>query len=103
VTSPADYGIISIGKIEKKGEVTMAIVSQSLFSWQEVSAKSDLDRLKAVIKVLPDEELMKVLEAERGKGRDDYPIRAVWNSILAGVVYQHSSIEWSFSAKLTSF
>jgi hypothetical protein len=36
---------------------------------------------------------MKVLEKERGKGRDDYPIRAVWNSILAGIVYQHSSIE----------
>ncbi len=71
----------------------MAIVSQSLFSWQEVSAKSDSDRLKAVIKVLPDEELMKALEKDRGKGRDDYPIRPTWNSILAGVVYQHPSIE----------
>ena len=25
--------------------------------------------------------------------KDDYPIRAVWNSILAGIVYQHVSIE----------
>lgn len=42
---------------------------------------------------MPDEALMKKLEEERGKGRDDYPICAVWNSILAGIVYQHSSIE----------
>ena len=39
----------------------MAIVAQNLFSWQEVFAKSDLDRLRAVIKAIPDEELMKVL------------------------------------------
>lgn len=46
-----------------------------------------------MLNYLPDEELMEKLEQERGKGRDDYPIRAVWNSILAGVVYQHPSIE----------
>jgi len=36
---------------------------------------------------------MRLLESHRGKGRNDYPIRAVWNSILAGVVFQHNSIE----------
>ena len=36
---------------------------------------------------------MRVLEEERGKGRDDYPIRAVWNSLLAGIVFQHPTIE----------
>lgn len=42
---------------------------------------------------MPDEELMKKLERERGKGRNDYEIRAMWNSILAGIVYQHETIE----------
>ncbi len=42
---------------------------------------------------MPDENLTQHLERERFKGRDDYPIRAVWNSILAGIVYQHPSIE----------
>lgn len=46
-----------------------------------------------MINNLPDEELTKKLEQERGKGRNDYPVRAVWNSILAGIVYQHASIE----------
>jgi hypothetical protein len=33
------------------------------------------------------------LEKQRKWGRDDYPIRAVWNSVLAGIVYQHVSID----------
>ncbi|GAW92753.1 IS4-like transposase, partial [Calderihabitans maritimus] len=36
---------------------------------------------------------MRKLERKRGKGRNDYPIRAVWNSIIAGIIYQHPSIE----------
>ena len=64
-----------------------------LFSWREVEAESDLDRLRLVFEHLPDEELMQKLEGHRGQGRNDYPIRPVWNSILAGIVYQHKSIE----------
>jgi len=33
---------------------------------------------------MPDEDLMRRLERERGFGRDDYPVRAMWNGILAG-------------------
>lgn len=72
----------------------MAIIPQKqLFGWQEVDELGDLQRLLLVLNYLPDEELMEKLEQDRGKGRDDYPIRAVWNSILAGVVYQHPSME----------
>jgi len=53
----------------------------------------DLRRLQLVLETLEDERLMRKLETERGKGRDDYPVRAVWNSLLASVVYQHPSIE----------
>jgi len=72
----------------------MAIIPQrSLFSWKEVENLGDLDRLRLVLEHLPDEELMVSLEKHRGRGRDDYPVRSAWNSILAGVVYQHPSIE----------
>ena len=72
----------------------MAIIPQKhLFQWEEIETLGDLERLSLVLKHLPDEELMTTLERERGVGRDDYPIRPVWNSILAGVVYQHQSIE----------
>ncbi len=72
----------------------MAIIPRrSLFSWKNVESKSDLDRLRLVLEALPDEALMVRLEAQRGKGRDDYPVRAIWNSLLAGVVFQHESVE----------
>ena len=64
-----------------------------LFKWQDVEAKSDLERLRLVLDHLPDEALMSKLEVHRDKGRNDYPIRPVWNSVLAGIVYQHKSVE----------
>jgi len=72
----------------------MAIMHQpGLFSWDQVDAASDLDRLRRVLEALPDEALMVALEAERKGKRDDYPLRAVWNSLVAGVVFQHGSVE----------
>jgi len=71
----------------------MAIIQKNLFSWQMLEELGDLERLQPVIEVLEDERLMRLLEEKRGKGRDDYPVRAMWNSILAGVVYEHDSIE----------
>ncbi|MCS5696975.1 transposase [Desulfofundulus thermocisternus] len=72
----------------------MAIIPQQrLFGWREIDELGDLERLVLVLEYLPDEELMQKLERERGHGRNDYPVRAVWNSILAGVVFQHTSVE----------
>jgi hypothetical protein len=72
----------------------MGIVAQKqLFSWQDVENIGDLERLVLVLKYLPDEELVTLLEKERDKGRDDYPVEPTWNSVLAGVVYQHESVE----------
>ena len=72
----------------------MAIIPQKqIFGWQEIEELGDLQRLLLVINHLPDAELMEKLEQDRGRGRNDYPVRAVWNSILAGIIYQHASIE----------
>jgi len=73
----------------------MAIISRQrqIFEWAELEILGDLERLRLVLQYMPDERLMQHLERERFRGRDDYPVRAVWNSILAGVVYQHPSVE----------
>ena len=71
----------------------MAIIQKNLFSWQELDKAGDLERLDLVILTLDDEKLMQILERERGKGRDDNPVRAMWNSVLAGIVYEHKSVE----------
>ena len=69
------------------------LMTRYLFSWKDVEARSDLERLKLVLEHLPDEALMEAMEKHRKWGRDDYPIRPVWNSVLAGIVYQHPSID----------
>jgi hypothetical protein len=71
----------------------MAAIELSLFDWRAVEARSDLDRFYLVRDHLPDERLMHYLEVMRGPGRDDYPVAAMWNAVLAGVVFQHPSIE----------
>ena len=72
----------------------MAIIPQlRLFGWREIEELGDLERLRLVLEYMPDEKLMRQLEKERYKGRDDYPLRAMWNSVLAGIVFQHETIE----------
>ncbi len=71
----------------------MAIIPQGrLFSWENVDAESDLKRLEYVLDSVADERLMKMLEGRRGRGRDDYPIRAVWNCLLAMKVFEHEKM-----------
>jgi len=69
----------------------MAIISQTtLFSWKnEIDNLGDNERLVRVLDNLPDEELMRKLEKERGRGRNDFPIRAMWNMVIAMIVFGH--------------
>jgi hypothetical protein len=67
----------------------MAITQPSLIGWQAVEASPDIKRLQLVLDHLDDEKLMRVLEAERGNRRNDYPIRAVWNTLFAGLILGH--------------
>jgi hypothetical protein len=72
----------------------MATIPQpSLFSWNDLEARSDLDRLDLVLNHLPDAKIIQYLETMRGNGRDDFPVRAMWNALLAGIVFQHPSIQ----------
>jgi hypothetical protein len=66
------------------------LAQQRLFQWSDVDAADELQRLDRVLEALPDEALMVALERHRGRrGRDDYPVRAMWNALVAGVVYGH--------------
>jgi len=73
----------------------VAIIAQKpIFGWEEIEGLADLKRLRLVLDSLPDEPLMRVLEAARGRrGRDDYPVRPMWNALVAGVVFQHPTVE----------
>ena len=67
--------------------------NRPLFSWSDVERRPELERLEMVLKALPDEDLLRALEQRRGRGRDDYPIRAMWRALIAGIVFQHVSVE----------
>ena len=63
------------------------------FSWRDVESLPDLERLRLVLDVLPDQEIVAALEAGRGRGRNDDPVRAMWRALIAGIVFQHPSIK----------
>lgn len=52
-----------------------------------------LKRLDLAIKNLPDENLMRKLERQRGDGRNDHPVRAMWNSLVTMAVFEHPSVQ----------
>ena len=71
----------------------MAIVQECLFQWSDVEASSEIQRFALILENLPDEALMRHLEADRAGKRNDNPIRAMWNSLIAALVFRHPSIE----------
>ena len=52
----------------------------------------DLERLQKVFDNLPDEKLIRRLKEKRGKGRNEWPVEAMWNSFIASFIFDHDSI-----------
>ena len=71
----------------------MAATQSILFSWDNVEALPDLQRLELVFRYLPDQDIIAALQQMRGHGRNDFPVATMWRALLAGVVFQHESIE----------
>ena len=71
----------------------MTTATPLLLSWSHVESLGDLERLKRVLDALPDEALVAALEERRGRGRNEYPVHAMWRALVAGMVFQHPSIE----------
>ena len=72
----------------------MRIITQlSAFDYSEIEILGDLERCKLLLDNVPDEKILKKLEEIRGKGRNEYPLVAVWNSILIMPLLECSSIE----------
>lgn len=65
------------------------IAQGSLFSWEIVERSPEILRLRTILDVLPDEALVTALIRERKGKRDDYPLEALWNSVVAMVVFGH--------------
>ena len=53
-----------------------------LFSWDDVDSLPDMRRLRLVLDWLPGEPVIEALRARRGRGRDDYPVDAMWRALV---------------------
>lgn len=67
----------------------MARFTRQTMLWQELERElpPGLQEVEVFLQCLSefDEELVRKLEAERGHGRDDHPVRAMWNLIATGL------------------
>ena len=76
------------------------IISQISFAdYGCIEILGDLERFLLALLGMNDEALMLRLEARRGRGRNDYPVRVMWNLIIAMKVFGHRTVE-SFRREL---
>ena len=72
----------------------MKIIPQiSIFDYSEIEILGDLERCKLLIENVPDKKIIDKLLEIRGKGRNNYPVIPVWNSILIMPLLECSTIE----------
>ena len=72
----------------------MKIIPQiSIFDYSEIEILGDLERCKLLIDNVPDEKIVSQLIKMRGKGRNDYPVIPVWNSLLIMPLIECSKVE----------
>ena len=77
------------------------IISQMTFAdYGQIEILGDLERFSLALQGMDDETLMIRLDARRGNGRNDYPVRVMWNLIIAMKVFGHKSVE-SFRRELS--
>lgn len=71
----------------------MKIITQiSLFDDTQNENLGDLERLKNVLDTIPDQKLIDKLKSIRGQGRNEWPVEAMWNSLIASFIFDHDSV-----------
>lgn len=68
-------------------------VTKPLFAWEELDDSPSLRTLKELLAALPDEELLAGLRLARGRGRNDYPVSALWGVVVLSIALRHVTIE----------
>lgn len=72
----------------------MNIIPQmNLFEESDFENLGDLERLQQLLSVLDDGKLIRRLYKIRGKGRNDWPCEAMWNSFVASFLFEHETAE----------
>lgn len=68
----------------------MKIITQiSLFDDTQNENLRDLERLQKIFDNLPDEKLIRRLKEKLGKGRNEWPVEAMWNSFIVSFIFDN--------------
>lgn len=68
-------------------------ISKPLFAWDCLDDSPSLRTVRDFLASIPDSDLLADLRASRGKGRDDYPVSALWGTLLLTIALRHVTIE----------
>lgn len=72
----------------------MNIIPQMrLFEESDFENLGDPERLQKVLGALNDGMLIRKLYRIHGKGRNDWPCEAMWNSFVASFLFEHETVE----------
>lgn len=89
-----EYNVSIIKTLYKKGAFPMNIIPQmNLFGEDIFENLGDLERLQLVLSTMDDAGLIRKLYKIRGKGRNDWPCEAMWNSFIASFLFEHETVE----------
>jgi len=68
-------------------------LTKPLFAWDALEDSPTLKTIKQLLDVIPDQTLVDSLQAARGKGRDDVPVRVAWGVLVLAIALRHTTIE----------
>jgi hypothetical protein len=68
-------------------------LTKPLFAWDCLDDSPDLATIRDFLHALPDGPLLESLRRCRGKGRDDYPVTALWGVVVLTPLLRHITIE----------
>ena len=67
--------------------------TDSLFAWNRLDDSPDLKCIRDFYAQLPDAPLRAALQQNRGRGRDDYPLRVLWFCAVLQPLLRHPTME----------
>jgi len=67
--------------------------TKPLFAWDVLQDSPGIETIRQFLEAVPDAALLESLRRWRGRGRDDYPIQALWGTLLLTIVLRHTTID----------
>lgn len=68
-------------------------MTQPLFAWECLEDSPSLMTIRSLLKVFPDDRLLRGLRQHRGRGRNEYPVHVLWGVLLLKIILRHTTGE----------